>query len=145
MLVYLQIKLLFFVLQGIIGTIANSAISKYLKERKTAVSGDDIIERWTEKIETAIKGMSVADTGHLNTQIALYFKDNFSELKKKDNSEKLHKSISNLKKYLDAVNKEIMAEFFGRMAKESKSGATWPRLIVGTDPTLADQLLKQMR
>lgn len=136
---------LFFVLGGIIGTIANSAIIKYLKERKTAVSGDDIIERWSEKIETAIKGMSVADTGHLNTQIALYFKDNLSELKKKDNSEKLHKCISNLKKYLDTVNKEIMAEFFGRLAKESKSGAVWPRLIVGTDPTLADQLLKQMR
>jgi hypothetical protein len=136
---------LFFVLEGIIGTIANSAIIKYMKERKTAVSGEDIIEKWSDKIETTIKGMSVADTGHLNNQIALYFKDNLSELKKKDNSEKLHKCISNLKKYLDTVNKEIMAEFFGRLAKESKSGQVWPRLIVGTDPTLADQLLKQMR
>jgi hypothetical protein len=116
-----------------------------MKERKTAVSGEDIIEKWSDKIETTIKGMSVADTGHLNNQIALYFKDNLSELKKKDNSEKLHKCISNLKKYLDTVNKEIMAEFFGRLAKESKSGQVWPRLIVGTDPTLADQLLKQMR
>lgn len=133
------------IMEGIVGTLANSAFNKYMKEVKTAVSGDDIIERWSERIEKTIKKMSVQDTAHLNTQIVLYFKERVPELRKKENKERLQGYIENLKLYLGCVNKEIMAEFYGRMGSESKTGALWPRLIIGTDPTMADQLLKDMR
>lgn len=140
-----DVETLYVIMEGIVGTLANSAFSKYMKEVKTAVSGDDIVERWSEKIEKTIKKMSVADTGHLNTQIVLYFKERLPELRKKENKEKLQGYVENLKLYLGSVNKEIMAEFYGRMATESKTGALWPRLIIGADPTMADQLLKEMR
>jgi len=131
------------ILSGIIGTTANSAFRNYINTIGSGLDAKKILNDWNSSIEKKVKGLKIQDSMHLNLQLIGYFRDNVAEMKA---SKKLSEDLTkNLEKYLDSIDVEGQADFFGHLTEATNKGIDWPRVIINANKNVGNKFMDVIR
>jgi hypothetical protein len=103
------------------------------------LTAGSIILKFDKEIEKSLKDMRNPELLSMNLEMFNWFSDHYEEMKVSDINAR--KWISNLKKYLNAINPEIMSHFLSTMCELNNSGIDWPQLVLSLDNTLANKYL----
>ncbi len=123
-----------------VGIRAASAFDKYVREVGSGVNAEQILNSWTTSLREKISKMQLQETIHLSNTICLYFRSNIDALKDKNN-EDAKVWVVNLEKFLEVVNAEVRANFYGNLAEYSKT-ETWTRYIVTRNPRIGTDFME---
>lgn len=136
-------KVLLDILLGVIGTRSATAFDKYIREVGSGLNAKLILEKWDDKVKTRVEGMLIQESLHMNTQIAYYMEEHNEKMTKdKDYATKITK---NLEEYLNTVNAECQAGFFGQVSDATKANKAWPRVMINANPVIGKAFMNTLR
>ena len=124
---------------GMVGPGASAKFIDYVKKEGQGLTAGSIILKFDKEIEKSLKDMRNPELLSMNLEMFNWFSDHYEEMKVSDINAR--KWISNLKKYLNAINPEIMSHFLSTMCELNNSGIDWPQLVLSLDNTLANKYL----
>jgi len=131
---------------GIVGTSAASSFRKYVREVGSGLSAEIVLNSLTKSIlDTITKTWTIQETIHMNTQIVAYFKNQTAFMKNKDNKATVVLWCKHLEQYLNAINVESSAGFYGEIQRASNKGEEWCRYVMTTNKNIGTAFMDVVR
>lgn len=140
-----QPDMLMTILKGVIGTVATSSFSKYIREFEKGIQAGVLITRFHERVEEfemKLSKMNVQDIIALNREIIMWFAENESNMKLMEKGKSAQLTY-NLQRFLDVIPVEAMAEFFGLLINENRT-KTWVRYLMTINPEIGRKMMNVM-
>lgn len=130
-------ELLHMLMIGDVGVNATSRFKKYLKELKMSLSANEIIMKWSSKVENDLKKYKPQDIMWMNLQISYWFKE-YEEVIK-ENKKMASTAMKGLTKYLNIIGNEPQAQFLNILANDSiENKETYGKTLMRLNPNLAE-------
>lgn len=126
------------VLMGVVGIGATAKFWEYTVHEANQLSALNIINMKykDDSVIKKVKVMSNQEVLAMNKEMAMYLAENFDVLKDSSDSSRY---VSNIERYLSAINNECRAEFFGSHVSANNPWAVW---LLKENPTLARDFIK---
>lgn len=110
------------VIQGIVGMGATPRFAQYIKESFHNLSAGKIVTGWDKETEKKVKEMDNAELIYLNKEIADYLGERNKVIFETVSVKEASSYANNVAKYLHAIPKEIVAEFFDHVNAAQQAG-----------------------
>jgi len=131
-------------LMGIVGLGASSAFINFLKEYGSGLSAGLILTKWDEKMEMKVSQIDVQQQIHMVNQICAHLDQKYEEYQKAGKVT-INKVVGNLEHFLNTIQTEAMASFFGRVKSDyQEKQKKWPTWVVVNNRHLGDKFKEIM-
>lgn len=135
-------ELLQIILLGIVGKTATSRFRLYLREKRKALSANDIIMKWDKDKAKKLKNYELQDIIYLNRQIIFWFKEYEEVLL--SNTKMQVTAMKSLTKYFDVIGNEPMMQFLNIMAKDNNNNESYAKNMMRMNPDLAERYFNNL-
>ena len=92
-------------------------------------------------MKAKLTDLPTQDYVHINTQIAMWLKENFDTMKSMSRKEAVRYAV-NIQYYLGCCPLECQGEFFNLFGKAKNDGEDWPLFITELNPSIADAFIE---
>lgn len=136
------------IVNGIVGITASAAFKNHVSTYGSGLTAEVILSKWDSKVATKVKALKIQDTMNMNLQMVGFFREKVKEIKDLTGEEK-KKTMENLtkglEKYLDHIDTEGQADFFGHLTDATNKQQEWPRMVINANKNVGNKFMDTIR